>query len=317
MQYAFDYFHVQAKLHSQRAVQPGPQQQLQDAQQGLQTAQRRLQVEQQGSDSDTKAGSRKDSVLDSPSDQSNLVTGKRVSDSPCKGLERNKMQKAYDLSEKERDANGQRADLIAQQARLAEALCHFEPVWQFDPPLKPTDAQYVVNLPRPPNHSVSDSQYQQATEPFTHNQWIEPDPVHYSCKPSPPEPPPQTLFAQSTPHAREIQAQPRLKSAVKGLQPWYFQSQVTNGDAFRQCLSPTQPADPAMTLPGSHHQSPTCTGTILPQTLVNKVDISDRASEFRGSNSLPSSYAGTVFPQTLNRKDRRILGVSLSASIDE
>ncbi|KAF6222070.1 hypothetical protein HO133_001156 [Letharia lupina] len=262
MQYAYDYFHVQEKLHNQCAIQNGRPQRLQ-------AAQRPLRAEQQG----------------------------------------------Y-LAEHLGLRAGQLANFAAQQACLAESLCPFEPVWQFDTPLKPIDAQDVLNLPTPPSHSVFDSQHQLATEPFAQSLWKESVPVHSSSGSPPPESPPQTLFAESTPHAREIQARPRLRLPVKGLQSWPFRSQVTNDNPFLQSSS-IQPADQAMTLPGSYHQPSTCIGTVLPRTLTNEVDISDQPPTFHGLYHSPFSYADTVLPQTLNRKDRRVLGVSSSAGVDE
>lgn len=266
MQYAFDYFHVQGKLHDQRFIQLDRQQRLQAAQRGLQVAQRCRQVEQQG----------------------------------------------Y-LAEQLDSQAGRLADSATQHVCLAEKRSSIEPVWRFDPPLKPIDAQCVAKLPTPPSSSVSDSQYQHATESFTQCQSKEPDPVHSSSESLAPDSPPHTLFAESTPHAQEIQARPRVRLPVKGLQSWPFQSQVTKGDPSLRSVSSTQLADEAITLPGSRYQPSTCIGTNLPQTLTNTVDISDRPLMF----PLSSPYADIALPQTLNRKDRRILGVSLSAGIDE
>lgn len=201
--------------------------------------------------------------------------------------------------------------LSLRAAQLAEALYPSEPVWQFNTPLKPTDVQYVVKLPTKPSHSASDSQYHEA-ESFNQNQWKEPDSTHSSSRSSPPEPPPQTLFAESTPHAQEIQAWPRVKLPVKGLQSWPFQPRVTKDSSFPQPASSTQLAEETLTLSGSHHQPSSCIGTVLPQTLINEVDIFDQPP----SHLMPSSYADTALPQTLDKKDRRILGVSSTAGID-
>ncbi len=266
MQYAFDYFHVQGKLHDQRLIQLDRQQRLQAAQRDLQVAQRYRQVEQQG----------------------------------------------YRVSQLDSQA-GRLADSATQHVCLAGKLSSVEPVWQFDPPLKPVDAQCIVKLPTPPSSSVSDSQYQHATESFTQYQSREPDPAYSSSESSAAESPPQTLFAESTPHAQEVQARPRVRLPAKGLQSWPFQSPVAKDNPFLRSLSSTQLADGAMTLPRSHYQPSTCIGTILPPISTNTVDTSDRPL----ISPLPSSYADIALPQTLNRKDRRILGVSLSAGIDE
>lgn len=91
---------------------------------------------------------------------------------------------------------------------------------------------------------------------------------------------------------------------------------MTKGNSFLQPLSSTKLTDQATTLPDLCQQASTCIDTVLAQTLTNEVDISGQPSKLHGSNSLPSSYVNTVLPQTLNRKDRRLLGVSLSAGID-
>ena len=268
LQYAFDYFQVQAKLYDQRVIHQQRLQRLQAAQLGLQVAQKRLQAEQ----------------------QNYLVE---------------------DLSFRA----GQLADFATQQACSAKALNPFEPVWQFDPPLKPIGVQPIVNLPKLPSHSVSGSQCQPADEPLSEGEWEEPDPVQSSSISSPLEPPPQTLFAESTPHAQEIQAQPRVRLPVKQSQSWPFRSQVTNNDPFPHSLS-AKPAVQAVSIPTVSHKSPTCINTVLPQTLIKEIDISNQPPNSPGSYHLPS-YANTVLPETLNKKDRRFLGVSSSASNDE
>lgn len=273
MQYAFDYFHVQAKLHDQRVIEAARQQQLQRlraAQHGFQVAQKRLQAEQQG----------------------------------------------Y-LAEHLGFQAGQLADFAAQQAFLAEALCPFKPVWQLDTPLKPIDTQTITNLRTPPCQAVSGSPYQHATEPSTGNQWREQDPVPTSSRSSPPEYPPQTLFAESTPHAQEIQARPQLRIPVKGLSSWSFHSKMAKDDTFPQSFPSIQVSDQETTLPGSRHRRSACIDTVFPQPLTNEVETSDQPAILRSWHPLPSSYADTVLPQTLNKKDRRVLGVSLSAGINE
>lgn len=268
LQYAFDYFQVQAKLYDQRVIHQQRLQRLQAAQLGLQVAQRRLQAEQ----------------------QSYLVE---------------------DLSLRA----GQLADFATQQACSAKALNPFEPVWQFDSPLKPTGVQPIVNLPKLPSHSVSDSQCRPANEPLSEGEWEEPDPVQSSSMSSPLEPPPQTLFAESTPHAQEIQAQPRVRLPVKGSRSWPFQSQGTNDDSFLHSSS-LQSAEQVVSIPSLSHQSSTCIDIATPKFLTNEVDTSNQPPNSPGPYSLPP-YANTVLPETLNRKDRRFLGVSLSASNDE
>lgn len=210
---------------------------------------------------------------------------------------------------------GQLADFAGQQACSAKALYPSEPVWQFDPPLKPVGVQPIVNLPKLPNHSVSDSHRQPANKPLIDYETEEPAPVHSSSISSPLEPPPQTLFAESTPHAEELQAQPYVRLPVKESHSWPFQSQVTDKNPFLNSFPPHS-AEQAVSLPSSSHQSSTCIDNLLPQTLTNEVDISNQPPDPHGLYSL-LPYEDTVLPQTLNKKDRRVLGVSLSASNDE
>ena len=202
--------------------------------------------------------------------------------------------------------------LALQAGQLAEALYPSVSVWPCGTSLKPVDVQYDIKLSIKPSHGASDSQYN-AAEPFNQNQCKEPDSIYSSSRLSPPESPPQTLFAESTLHAQEIQAWPRVTLPVKGLQSWPFQSRETKDNLFLQPSSSTQLAEEALTLPGSYNQPSSYTSTVLPQTLINEVDIYDQPPSY----PMPSSYVDTALPQTLNKKDRRILGVSSTAGIDE
>lgn len=210
---------------------------------------------------------------------------------------------------------GQLADFATQQACSAKALNPFEPVRQLDPPFKPIGVQPIANIPKPPSRSASDSQCQLANELLGEGEWEEPDPVHSSSMSSPLDPPPQTLFAESTPHAQEIQTQPRVRLPVKGSQIWPFQSQVTKTDPFLHFIS-AKSAVQAVSNPSVSHHLSTCIDTALPQILSKEVDISKQPPISLRSCSLPP-YADTVLPETLNKKDRRFLGVSSSASNDE
>ena len=58
-------------------------------------------------------------------------------------------QKSYPVEDPRLRA-GQLANVAAQQAYLAKALNPFDPVWQFDPPLKPTGVKPIINLPKAP-----------------------------------------------------------------------------------------------------------------------------------------------------------------------
>lgn len=211
---------------------------------------------------------------------------------------------------------GQLADLAAQQACSAKALYSLDPVWQFDPPLKPVGVQPIVNLPMLPSHSELDSQCQPVNKPLIDYEWEEPDPVHSSSISSPLEAPPQTLFAESTPHAQELQEQPRVRFPATEPQSWPFQSQLANKNHPFLRSIPPQFAEQAVSLPTSSNQSSTCVDAVLPQNLTNEVDISNQPPDPHGLYSL-LPYTDTVLPETLNKKDRRVLGVSLSASNDE
>ena len=229
MQYAFDYFQAQAKLHNQRVIQHGLQS-LYHAGLGLQA--------------------------------------------------------------------GQLAGSAVQQALLGEALSPMEPAWETDTPLKQTDAQSIASLRTPLSRGLSEFQYQHAAKPYTQNQRKDHNPVRSSSRSSPFQPPPQTLFAESTPHASEIRGRSRL-----GL-PRPSKSRRPKDKPFVHSLSST-------TLFNSHYHQSTRTDSAIPRDLINVADISDQPP------NLPSSYGDTILPQTLHKKDRRILGVPASADIEE
>ena len=58
-------------------------------------------------------------------------------------------QKSYPVEDPRLRA-GQLANVAAQQAYSGKALNPFDPVWQFDPPLKPTGVKPIINLPKAP-----------------------------------------------------------------------------------------------------------------------------------------------------------------------
>ena len=301
MQYAFDYFLVQAKLHNQRVNQVKGQQHFQGGQQSL-DSQQSLQATQQ----DVQA-----------TQQSQAVQQVQAAQPSTKAAQMHLPIDQRDHLEYLSLQAEQLAKYAAQQAYLANALSTCGPARHHKTPLKPNDGLSLVEIPTPPRSSGSDSQYQQATESSTQNLWKERGPFHSTSGSSPPESPPQTLFAESTPHAREIQAQPQLRLPVQGLQSWPYQPKATKDDPFLQSSSLRQPADQIMMLTDSYDPSLTYADTILSQTLANEANMSVQPTNVAGPNPLPSSYATTVLPQTLNKKDRRVLGVPLSAGIDE
>lgn len=294
MQYAFDYFLVQAKLHNQRVNQVKWEQQSLDSQSSLQATQKDVQAAQ----------------------QSQAMQQVQAAQPSIKASQMHLPMDQRDLEYLSLQAE-QLAKYAAQQAYLVNALSTCGPARHHKTPVKPNDSLSLVEIPTPPRSSRSDSQYQHATEPPTQNLWKERGPVHSTSGSLPPESPPQTLFAESTPHAREIQAKSRLILPVQGLQSWPYQPKATKDDSFFQFSSPRQNADQRMMLTDSYDPSLTYADTVLSQNLANEVNVSVRPTNSDKLNPLPSSYANTVLPQTLNKKDRRVLGVPISAGIDE
>ena len=216
---------------------------------------------------------------------------------------------------------GLQADQLAlfagQQALLAEALDTCEPFWQLDAPLKPPSAKSVVRLPTHPYLGIWGPQCGPRAELVPQSTWGAPELIDSPSRSSPPEPPPQTLFAQSTPHAQDIQDQPRVRLPLQDTQFWPFQSQGTKCSTLQQSHLSFQSSNQAQTLFGLHNLSPIYPDSSFPSSLTRDGESPDRPETFSGSFPLPSSYSNTAFPQTLARKDRRILGVSSTAGIDE
>ena len=298
MQYAFDYFHVQERLHNQRVNQD----------KWFQAGQQRLNSQQnfQATQQDVQA-----------TQQSQAVQQIQAAQPSIKAAQMHlPMFQSDHLGYLSLRAE-QLAECAAQQACLANALSTCGPARHHKTPRKPNDGLSLVKIPTPPRSCGSDSRYQHATEPSTQNLWKGRDPVHPTFGSSPPKSPPQTLFAESTPHAQEIQAQPRLILPVQGLQSWSCHPKATEDDAFLQSLSPRQPADQSMLLTDSFDPSLTYADTVLSHNIADQVNFSVQPTNTDKLNRLPSSYANTVLPQTLNKKDRRVLGVPISAGIDE
>lgn len=205
---------------------------------------------------------------------------------------------------------GQLALLAGQQALLAKAIETCEPAWQLDVPSKPPGPKPVASLPSPPYLAVWGSHCGPGTELLPQNAWEAREQSQCSSASSPPETPPQTLFAQSTPHAQKIQARPRVRLPLQELQSWRFQPQARKAFPVQKSLQSANQAQ----APSGLNNFP---DSSYPPTLARNEEISDQAETFYGSHSLPSSYSATALPQTLAKKDRRILGVSLTADIDE
>lgn len=211
---------------------------------------------------------------------------------------------------------GQLALLAGQQALLAEALDTCEPIWQFDAPLKPPSKKPVI---RQPYLGIRGPHCAPGAELVPQNTWEAPVPIHSLSRSSPPEPPPQTLFAQSTPHAQEIQAQPQVRLPHKGLSSWPFESPATKGSPLQQSMQSSNEAQATSGL----NVCPTYPDSSFPSFLARDDESSDQPDTYYGSHSLPSPpppppYSDTAaLPQTLAKKDRRVLGVSLTADINE
>ena len=293
MQYAFDYFHVQERLYNERVNQDMWQQSL-NSQQNLQATQQDAQTTQ----------------------QSQAVQQVQAAQPSIKAAQMH-------LPIDQRDHLGylslraeQLAKYAAQQASIANALSTCGPARHHKTPRKPNDGLSFVKIPTPPRSNGSDSRYQHATVPSTQTLWKERDPIHPTSGSSPPKSPPQTLFAESTPHAREIQAQPRLILPMQGLQTWPYQSKATEDDTFLPSSS-LRHADQSMMSTNSLDPSLNYADTVFSQNIANQVNFSVQPTKIDKLNPLPCSYADTVLPQTLNKKDRRVLGVPISAGIDE
>ena len=211
---------------------------------------------------------------------------------------------------------GLRAGQLALLAgQLAEALDTGEPAWQLDAPSKPPGPKPVARLPSPPSYlGVWGSHCGPGAELLPQNAWETREQIQPLSGSSPSEPPPQTLFAQSTPHAQEIQAQPRARLPLKELPSWSFQCQATKASPVQESLQFSNQAQAPSRLNTFPPTYPDCS---YPPGLARNEQTSDQPKTLYRSHSLPPSYSDTALPQTLAKKDRRFLGVSLTADIDE
>ena len=213
------------------------------------------------------------------------------------------------------EAAGRQADYAAERSRLPKIPDPCERVWQFKSSLEPSNVKPVVNLP------TSSYEQRRGPDPDSAVESVSQDTrkalvFQPSSRSSTSQFPPQTLFTESTPHAQQIQAQPRVVLPVPGVHSWPYNSQLTPGSN----LQPSRPSLPlskqTSTRPGNHtaldiyHDISSPSSSSFDETLAQPQSSYD-------SCSLPSSYTATVFPQTLAKKDKRVLGVSLTASIDE
>lgn len=212
-------------------------------------------------------------------------------------------------------ATRQLADLAAQQAHRSRAVPPCERIWQFDTSLEPANVKPVVRLPTYSYLGFQGHPFESVVDRVSQGIQKAPDPVQPPSHSSPPEPPPQTLFTESTPHAQNIQAQPRARLSAQVLQSWALHSQATNCSN----LKPPLPSSPAPT-PGTLVEDHTAlynNHNVLSSSFSQDEEVLAQPQSSYGSFALPPAYSATVLPQTLARKDKRVLGIPLTADIDE
>ena len=216
-------------------------------------------------------------------------------------------------------ANGQLADYAVQRARPLRALDSCDEVWRFDASLQPANVKPVVCLPtRYPR--LRSPQLYSVAEPVSQATLKAPEPVYSSSPSSPPEVPPQTLFAESTPHARDIQAQPRVRLPADKLHSLRVDTQATNDSKQQKQQQQPPPSSPATNQANTlieYHLAPHAYHDTFSTSFVEDDEILAQPQSSYGSCPLPSAYSATALPQTLAKKDKRVLGVPLTAGIDE
>ena len=229
---------------------------------------------------------------------------------------------AYAKSQKQRaiQPNAQLVDYAPQHARRPRVLDPCERMWQFDASLEPVNSKSVVRILTPYLKREGHC-FELAAEPISQEPLKAPYLVYPSSQSWQPETPPETLFAESTPHAQIIQGQPRVELPAEELQSPPFHVPVMNGFSVQQPLPsppspPSPPANEASTLVEDHDALRTCHDSFSPPPYSND-DILAQPQSSYGSYPLPSLYSATVLPQTLINKDKRVLGVPLTANTDE
>ena len=251
--------------------------------------------------------------------------GKHFQFSQYPGLTFSTMEAAFDYFEAHAKLQKQRAI----QANARPVNCATQQMWQFDSSLEPANARPVVCLPTPCLRQGAPC-FESAAESISQEPLRAPDPKHSSSRSSPPEFPPYTLFAESTPHARDIQAQTPAELPAGGFQSWppvelpaeklqssTLRFHAMNGFDLQPFLPWPEVPDQANTLV-ENHTAPHYDHSFLTRSSSSTDDdILSQTQTSHGSCSLASSYSGTVLPQTLARKDIRVLGVPLTADIDE
>ena len=251
--------------------------------------------------------------------------GKHIQFFQYPGLTFSSMEAAFGYFEAHAKLQKQRA--IQANARPVD--CATKQMWQFDNSLEPTNVRPLVRLPTP-FLGQGGPCFEPAAETISQEPLRAPDPEHPSSRLSPPEIPPYTLFAESTPHAQDIKAQTSVELPTKGLQSWppvelpaeelqssTAHSQAMNGFDLPPFLSSPEVPDQAYTLVANHTTPHTDHNVLTPSPSFTDDSILSQTQTSYGSYPLASSYSGTVLPQTLAQKDMRVLGVPLTADIDE
>ena len=251
--------------------------------------------------------------------------GKHIRFSQHPGLTFSSMEAAFNYFEAHAKLQKQRAI----QANALPVDCVTQQMWQFDTSLEPANVRPVVRLPTPCLRQGG-PYFEAAAESISQEPLRAPDPEYPLSLSSLPEAPPHTLFAESTPHARNLQAQTRVKLSAEGLQSWSpvelpaqelqpltIHSQAMNGFDLQSFLPSPEIPDQANTLVESHSASRYDHDFLTPSPSSRDDGILAQPRSSPGSYPLASSYSGTVLPQTLAQKDMRVLGVPLTADVDE
>ena len=251
--------------------------------------------------------------------------GKHIQFSQYPGLTFSSMEAAFDYFEAHAKLQNQRAI----QANARPVNCATQQMWQFNSSLEPANVRPLVRLPTPCLRQGGLC-FESAAESISQEPLRAPDPEHPSSQSSLLETPPYTLFAESTPHARGIQAQTPAELPAGGFQSWppvelpaeelqssTIHSQAMNGFDLQPFLPSPEVPDQANTL-FENHTAPHYDHSFLTRSSSSNDDnILSQIQTSHGSCPLASSYSGTVLPQTLAQKDMRVLGVPLTADIDE
>ena len=264
-------------------------------------------------------------VIEGPYSTFNDHLGQHIRFPQCPHLTFASMERAFEYFEalanllklqRALQAVGQPAGYAPQQAPLPERPDFCERTWQLKSSLESSNVKAVVHLPT--------NSCEQMRGPYPDSGWesVSRDSrkapaMQPSLQSSPSQVPPQTLFAESTPHAQEIQARPRVVLPVREVQSWPYNSQVTTGFDLQKPRPSPSCSKVSSTLSENH----TAPNIYRSMSSLSTSSLSDEILAQPQSSSiscpLPLSYTTSVFPKTLAKKDKRVLGVSLTASIDE